>query len=613
LKQVRLSVALHTGTGKKTSLFMVGALRHLNKYLGHYKYLLILGTSATLLASAFSIIPARLIKHAFELVRTSVVAYQVSVDAHLQRTTYEKLVKGLFAYGGLMLLAAILRGLFLFLARRIIMEVGKRVEYALKNEIYAHYQTLPLSFYTRSSTGDLMARISEDVHQVGMYLGPAITYGLNTVVVFLMLIPYMLTINIRLTLYAVLPILLSTTGAYYISTLMQERAATVQLKLSRLTTFVQESFSGIVVLQAFSRETGFIKVFSEACNTYKTQSLRLSVINALFFSVVKSIIGLGTVLVVFLGGQEVIKGRCKPGDIAEFVMYCNLLGWPTFAISWINILVQKAAASQRRINELLQEKNPIFSKVALDNPIKGRICFNNVSFTYPNSDVKALQSVHFEVAAGKMVAIIGTTGAGKSTIAHLICRLYDATAGSITIDGIPIQDYAIPYLRQQLGYVPQDVLLFSDTIKNNIAWGQPEATDLQIVQAAQLAAIYGDIQQFPKQMETTLGERGATLSGGQKQRITTARALVRTPKILVLDDCLSAVDTKTAGDILRNIAKAMQGSAVLLITHSVFSAQFADHILVLEAGKLVEQGTHESLLARKSLYNTLYKQQQYAK
>ncbi|MCU0317847.1 MAG: ABC transporter ATP-binding protein/permease [Amoebophilaceae bacterium] len=592
---------------------MVGALHHLNKYLGRYRYLLVLGTVATLLSSALSIIPARLIKHAFELVQTSVVAYQVSVEAHLRRATYEKLAEGLFAYGVLMLLAAILRGLFLFLARRIIMVVGKRVEYALKNEIYAHYQTLPLSFYTRHSVGDMMARISEDVHQVGMYLGPAIAYGLNTVVVFLMLIPYMLVINTRLTLYAVLPIVLSTTGACYISSFMQERAATVQDKLSRLTTFVQESFSGIVVLQAFSRETGFIKVFSEACNTYKTQSLRLSVINALFFAVVKSIIGLGAVLVVFLGGQEVIKGRCKPGDIAEFVMYFNLLGWPTFAISWINVLVQKATASQKRINALLQEKNPIFSKEMLQNPIKGSIAFNNVSFTYPNSDVKALQSVHFEVAAGKMVAIIGTTGAGKSTIAHLICRLYDATAGSITIDGVPIQDYSIPYLRQQLGYVPQDVLLFSDTIRNNIAWGKPEATNLQIAQAAQLAAIYGEIQQLSKQMETMLGERGATLSGGQKQRIATARAFVRTPKILVLDDCLSAVDTKTAGDILHNIAKAMQGSAVLLITHSVFSAQFADHILVLEAGKLVEQGTHESLLAQKSLYNTLYKQQQYAK
>ena len=591
----------------------MGALRHLNKYLGHYKYLLVLGTIATLLASVFSIIPARLIKHAFELVQTSVVACQGSVDPHLQKTIYEKLVRGLFAYSGLMLLAAILRGVFLFLARRIIMVVGKRVEYALKNEIYAHYQTLPLSFYRRNNTGDLMARISEDVHQVGMYLGPAIAYGLNTVVVFLMLIPYMLIINARLTLYAVLPILLLTTGTYYISTFIQKRAATVQNKLSRLTTFVQESFSGIGVLQAFSRETRFIKVFSEACNTYKTQSLRLTVANALSFSAAKSIIGLGAVLVVFVGGQEVIEGRCRPGDIAEFVMYFNLLGWPTFVISWINILVQKAAASQKRINELLQEKDSIFSKKALRNPIQGHISFNNVSFTYPNSGVKALRSVTFEVPVGKVVAIIGTTGAGKSTVAHLICRLYDATAGSIAIDGLPIQDYAIPYLRQQLGYVPQDVLLFSDTLKNNIAWGKPEATNLQIAQAAQLAAIYEEIQRFPKQMGTMLGERGATLSGGQKQRIAIARAFVRAPKILVLDDCLSAVDTKTASDILRNIAKAMQGSTVLLITHSVFSAQLADHILVLEAGELVEQGTHESLLARKSLYNTLYKKQQYAK
>jgi ATP-binding cassette, subfamily B, multidrug efflux pump len=611
LKQGTLSVALHTR--KKTSLCIVRALRHLNKYLGRYRYLLVLGTIATLLASVFSIIPARLIKHAFELVQTSVVACQVSADTHLQKTTYAKLVRGLFAYSGLMLLAAILRGAFFFLARRIIMVVGKRVEYALKNEIYTHFQTLPLNFYRRNSTGDLMTRISEDVHQVGMYLGPAIAHGLNTVVIFLILIPYMLIINARLTLYSVLPILFLATGSYYISTCIQERAAIVQNKLSQLTTFVQESFSGIGVLQAFSREARFIKVFSEACNTYKTRSLSLTVANAFFFSVVKSIIGLGAILVVFVGGQEVIEGRCRPSDIAEFVMYFNLLGWPTFTISWINILVQKAAASQKRINELLQEKNSIFSNKALRSPIQGHISFKNVCFTYPNSGVHALRSVNFEVAAGKMVAMIGTTGAGKSTVAHLISRLYDATSGSIAIDGLPIQDYAIPYLRQQLGYVPQDVLLFSDTLKNNIAWGKPEATNLQIVQAAQLAAIYAEIQRFPKQMETMLGERGTTLSGGQKQRITMARAFVRAPKILVLDDCFSAVDTKTASAILRNIAKALQGNTVLLITHSVFSAQLADHILVLEAGELVEQGTHESLLAKKSLYNILYKKQQYTK
>ena len=593
----------------------MNALRHLNKYLAQYKYLILLGTLFTILANILSIVPARIIKHTFELVQECITDYQTLTDASLQASTYDKLVTGLLIYSGLILMAAVLKGWFFFLARWSIMVVGKRVEYALKNEIYAHYQTLPLRFYRSKSTGDLMARISEDVNQVGVYLGPAIAYGLNTVIIFLMLIPYMLIVNTQLTLYAVLPILLLAASSYYISTFVKERAEAIQHQLSGLTTFVQESFSGIMVLQAFAREAGFTKVFAKQCDTYKTRFLRLTTINAIFFPVVRSIIGLGAVLVVFIGGHNVIKGTSTPGNIAEFVMYVNLLGWPTFSVSWINNIVQRAAASQKRINEFLQEKNPIVSKKVLKHPIKGHIAFKNVWFTYPNSGVKALRSVTFEIAAGKTVAIIGATGAGKSTIAHLISRLYDADAGEITMDGVPIQDYDVPFLRKQLGYVPQDVFLFSDTLKNNIAWGKPEAPTPQIIQAAQLADIYESIQQFPKQMDTKLGERGVTLSGGQKQRIALARAFIRTPKILVLDDCLSAVDTQTASQILRNIKHSMQESTMLLISHNVSSVQFADQILVLEEGELVEQGTHEDLLAHRGTYDALYRQQQqrYAK
>ena len=588
----------------------MNALRHLNKYLAHYKHLLIWGTIFILLANAFSIIPARLIKHAFDLVQESLTTYQLLPSTRLRVATYDRLASGLLIYGGLMLLAVILKGLFSFLARQRIMVMGKRIEYALKNEIYAHYQTLPLSFYRRNSTGDLMARISEDVNRVGMYLGPTIAYSINTLTIFLLLIPYMLVINARLTLYAALPIPLLAAGTYYISTLMKQRAEAIQQQLSGLTALAQESFSGIRVLQAFARERSFTKTFAKECEAYKTQSLRLTTIHAIFFPLVRIIIGLGTVLVVFIGGQEVIQGKSTPGNIAEFVMYLQLLGWPTFSVSWINNLVQRAAASQKRINEFLQEPNPIVAKQALKHPIQGHIAFKNVSFTYPDSGVKALKAVTFEIAVGKAVAIIGTTGAGKSTIAHLISRLYDADAGEITIDGIPIQDYAVPFLRQQLGYVPQDVLLFSDTVKNNMAWGKPRATSTQIIQAAQLAEIYEGIQQFPNQMETMLGERGVTLSGGQKQRIAIARAFIRDPKILLLDDCLSAVDTQTERNILHNMKKAMQGRTALVISHRVSSAQLADRILVLEAGAVVEQGTYESLLAHRGLYYALYKQQQ---
>lgn len=585
------------------------ALRHLNKYLVHYKYLLIWGTILTILTNVFSIIPARLIKHTFDLIQESIKSYHLLTDTTLQVATYNRLISGLLIYGGLILLAALLKGVFAFLALQSIMVMGKRIEYALKNEIYAHYQTLPLSFYRRNSTGDLMARISEDVNCVGMYLGPAIAYSINTLSILFMLIPYMLVINARLTLYAALPIPLLAIGIYYISTFMKQRAEAIQQQLASLTTLAQETFSGIRVLQAFARERSFTKTFTQECETYKTQSLRLTSLNAIFFPVVRGIIGLGTMLVVFIGGQDVIKGRGTPGNIAEFVMYLNLLGWPIFSVSWSNNFVQRAAASQKRINNFLQEKNLIVSKKALKQPIQGHIAFKKVSFSYADSGVKALKTISFEIAAGSTVAIIGTTGAGKSTIAHLISRLYDADAGEITMDGIPIQDYAVPFLRQQLGYVPQDVLLFSDTVKNNIAWGKPRAPNKQIIQAAQLAEIYEAIQQFPNQMETMLGERGITLSGGQKQRMAIARAFIRDPKILVLDDCLSAVDTQTEHSILRNMKKAMQGKTTFIISHRVSSTQLADLILVLEAGELVEQGTHESLLAHRGLYYALYKQQ----
>ena len=558
-----------------------------------------------------SIVPARLIKQAFDLVQASVTTYRSSTNAQAQHATYAQMMQGLWLYGGLLLLMASLRAFFSFLARQSIMLMGKRIEYALKNEIYAHYQTLPLSFYRRNSTGDLMARISEDVNRVGMYLGPAITFSINALTVFLLLIPYMLVTNARLTLYAALPILLLAVATYYISTFMKQRAEAIQEQLSTLTTWVQESFSGIKVLQAFARESAFTHRFTAECETYKKRALDLTTINAIFFPMVKGIIGLGIVAVVFIGGQEVIQGRSTPGNIAEFVMYLYLLGWPTLSVSWVNSMVQSAAASQQRINDFLQEENPIVSTKKLQQPIQGQITFKNVSFTYPDSGVQALNAVSFDIAAGQSVAVIGPTGAGKSTLAHLIGRLYDADAGEITLDGVPIQHYDIPFLRQQLGYVPQDVMLFSDTIRNNIAWGRPGATAAQITQAAQRAEVDKDIQKFPQQMETMIGERGATLSGGQKQRIAIARAFIRDPQILLLDDCLSAVDTQTEHKLLRNMKKALQGKTALIISHRVAAAQLADIILVLEAGKLVEQGTHESLLVHRGIYYALYNQQKY--
>lgn len=586
------------------------ALRHLNKYLIRYRRQLALGAVFMIVANILSIAPASLIRHAFSLIQENATGYQSTTDAYLRVVYYKKLRAGLLIYSGLILLTAILRGIFSCLSRWTMMVVSKHIEYTLRNEIYAHYQTLPLSFYQKHSTGDLMSRISEDVNQVGMYLGPAIMYGLNTAIIFLVLFPHMLMTNAYMTLYTMPPIILLAVATYYISTPLQKRSKAVQRQLAELVRLVQESSSGIKVLQTFNREAGFIRAFTKGCDSYKAKSLHLTMLNTVFFPAAKAIVGLGTALVVFMGGRAVIQGSKTPGDIAEFIMYMNLLAWPVFSISWINSMVQKAAASQERILAFLRAENPIVSEKNIKSPIRGLIAFKDVSFTYEGSKTRALRSVNFTITAGKTTAIIGTTGAGKSTVLRLISRLYNVETGEITIDGVPIQDYDVSYLRQQLGYVPQDVFLFSDTLTNNIAWGKPRATTPQVMQAAQWAEIHTYLEQLPKQAETRLGEKGIMLSGGQKQRATIARALIRRPKILILDDGLSAVDTQTERKILCNIAEAMRGSTVLLVSHRVTSVQFADHILVLEAGALVEQGSHEALLARKGAYYTLYEQQQ---
>lgn len=583
-------------------------LRHLNKYLAQYKSLLASGAFFVALMHIFSILPGRLVKYTFDLVQSSLIAHQSTTSAVAQAAIYAQLIKGLLMYGALVLLMACLRVLFAFLSRQRIMVMGKHIEYALKNEIYDHYQTLPLSFYRKNSTGDLMARISGDVDRVGMYLGPAITFSISNFMAFFVLVPYMLAVNLRLTLYAVLPILLLAIAIYYISTFIKQRAEALQNQLSVLNTWVQESFSGVKVLQAFAREGAFTHSFTEACELYKRQALALTTINAVFFPFVKSMIGLGIVVIIYIGGQEVIQGRSTSGDIAEFVMYLYLLSWPIFSVSWINSMIQNAAASQQRINAFLQEKTTIVSVKQLKKPIQGHIAFQNVSFTYSDSGTQALKSVSFEIEAGKKVAIIGPTGSGKSTLAQLVSRLYDVDEGTITIDGAPIQDYEVSYLRKQLGYVPQDVLLFSDTIKNNIAWGNPGATMSQIVQAAQLAAVYENIQQLPSQMDTMIGEKGTTLSGGQKQRVAVARAFIRDPQILLLDDCLSAVDTQTEHQIMCHMQDSLQKKTVLMISHRASIAQLADLILLLEGGQIVEQGTPEELVALQGIYYRSYYQ-----
>jgi ATP-binding cassette subfamily B protein len=587
----------------------VSELRYLNKYLYKYKYRFILGIILIIGSHIFSIIPARLVKHMFDFVKDSIKTYELLHETSTQASVYKSLFQGLLVYSILMLLTSLIKAVCSFWLRQAILITANNIEYELKNEIYHHYQTLPLSFYRQSSTGDLIARISEDVNRVKMYLGPAMVFGFNSLTLFLILIPYMFSINVKLTLCSVGPLPLLAIVTYYGSSLLHQRSEKLQTKLANLTTFVQESFSGIRVLQAFSREKDFTKDFSQACEDYKKQALSLTAINSIFGPLAIGATGLGIIMTVFVGGKEVLKGNITTGNIAEFIMYMHLVTWPVLSISVVTGFIQRAAVSQKRINEFLQVQNPIVSIKNLIRPIQGSLVLKGVSFTYPDSGIQALDGISLSVSAGEAIAIIGTTGSGKSTIANLLTRLYDADQGLITIDGIPIQDYAIASLREQIGYVPQEAFLFPDTLKNNIAFGREDATEAQIIEAAKNADLYTSIQRFPQKMETMVGERGVTLSGGQKQRIAIARALLREPRILILDDSLSAVDPQTEYSILQTLEKVMQGRTTILISHRISAARLANQILVLDAAKVVEQGTHEELLNAKGLYYSLYKKQ----
>lgn len=584
-------------------------LSYLNKYLFKYKHLLLLGLLFIIISNIFQILPAQLVRYALDLVIDNLNVYHLFEGAEIQTDYNQNIKQSVVIYGIIILIMALLRGFFLFLVRQTIIVMSRHIEYDLKNEIYAHYQVLPLSFYRKNNTGDLLARISEDVSKVRMYLGPAIMYGLNLLTLFLMLIPVMLSINIRLTLYALIPLPFLSFSIYYVHSLINKRSEEIQKSLSGLSTFVQEAFSGIRVLKSFAREAESTRNFSGLSEEYKMKSLNLTRVNAMFFPLILFLIGLSIVLTVFIGGIEVINGTLSFGNIAEFIIYINLLTWPVTALGWITSIVQRAAASQKRINEFLKEKNTIISSKNIKQEISGDIIFDEVSFTYQDSGIVALRNVSFRVQPGKTLAIIGTTGSGKSTIANLICRLFDPSGGKITIDGIDIRDYEIQILRGQIGYVPQDVFLFSDSIENNIAFGSTGKSEEQIIQAAMDADLHDNIIDLPEGFNTILGERGITLSGGQKQRLSIARALVRDPKILILDDSLSAVDTKTENTILNNLKSIMEDRTSIIISHRVSSAKLADFIIVLDDGAIVEKGSHESLVARRGMYRELYEKQ----
>ena len=553
--------------------------------------------------------PAVLVRYSFDLLRSNYTLFELFDGFYLQNDTYALFAKSICVLGILILITALLRGVFMFFMRQTIIVMSRLIEYDLKNEIFEHYQSLPLSFYRKNNTGDLMNRISEDVSKVRMYFGPAIMYGITLFTLFFMVIPFMFSINFKLTIYSLIPLPILSISIYLVNNIIHKHSEKIQESLSNLSTFVQEAFSGIRVIKAFDREEDVNNQFEKESTDYKNKALKLTFVQAVFFPLIMSLIGLSVILTVYIGGIEVFNGNISTGIIAEFIIYVNLLTWPVAALGWITSIIQQAAASQKRINEFLETKTDIISTDNLIEKLIGTIEFKNVNFTYPDSGIHALKNISFKVNQGESIAIIGNTGAGKSTLANLICRMYDISSGSLKIDEKSIQKYSLSCLRSQIGFVPQDVFLFSDSIRNNIAFGNPEMNEEKIIQAAMDADLLNNISDLPNGFDTQVGERGITLSGGQKQRVSIARAIAREPKILILDDALSAVDTKTENTILEAMTKIMKERTSLIISHRVSSAKLASKIIVLQDGLIVEQGSHESLLEKGGTYKAIYDKQ----
>ncbi|MEX8547172.1 MAG: ABC transporter ATP-binding protein [Mucilaginibacter sp.] len=584
-------------------------LAYLNKYLWKYRLYLIPGIFFVIVSNIFGVLPAPVIRLSFDLVTENIRIYHLYNGFDRQKIIYDFLGQSLLLFGAIVLAMALLRGLFLFFMRQTIILMSRHIEFDLKNEIYNHYQTLSLAFYRRNNTGDLMNRVTEDVSRVRMYLGPSIMYAINTAVLFLMVIYAMLAVNVRLAIFSLLPLPVLALAIYIVNTEINHRSERIQERLSGLSSFVQETFSGIRVIKSYVREKFISASFRKESEAYKTDSLSLVKVQALFYPVMLLLAGMSTLITIYVGGIEVMKGNITAGNIAEFVVYVNLLTFPVLSLGWVTSLIQRAAASQKRINEYLGTISEIDQPKTSEIEIKGHIEFKNVSFVYPDTKIMALKEVSFTAAPGELIAVIGRTGSGKSTIANLLMRMYDCTLGEILIDGVPIQQLNLKNYRAQTGFVPQEVFLFSDTIANNIAFSADVLDMPRVENAARSAAVYDNIAAFDEGFKTMIGERGVTLSGGQKQRVSIARAVFKQPKILIFDDCLSAVDTKTEEEILNNLGEVMKGRTSILIAHRISTIKNADKIIVLDEGKIIEQGTHEALMEQKGSYYELYEKQ----
>ena len=575
-------------------------LKHLNKYLLKYKFKIITGIFITIIARIFALVAPNLIGNSITI-----------IENYLFSNLYElEIVKEKLIINILMIIgSALLAGVFTFIMRQMLINVSRFIEFDLKNEIYNKYQTLSFDFYKNNRTGDLMNRISEDVSKVRMYIGPAIMYTINTIALFTIVITYMINVAPKLTMYTLIPLPVLSYIIYKISIVINLKSKIVQEYLSKLTTYTQESFSGVKIIKTYTIEKNINNGLAELASSSKSKNMSLVKTQAWFFPLMILLIGISNILVVFIGGNQYMNNEIELGVLAEFIIYVNMLTWPVATVGWVTSIVQQAEASQKRINQFLNTKSSIVNKSKIQKSLNGKIEYKKVDFTYPETEINASKNISFCVEKGESLAIMGDIGSGKSTILELLCRIYDPINGEILIDGLNLKEIGFNELRDSIGYVPQSTFLFSETIEKNIKFGKEKATKTDLENAAKNACIFDDIVSFKDGFNTLLGERGVNLSGGQKQRIAIARAIIKKPKILILDDSLSAVDTETEEKILSNISRISKNITLIIATHRISSAKKCDKILVLENGKVIEYGTHNKLVKNKEYYfNTVTKQ-----
>jgi ATP-binding cassette subfamily B multidrug efflux pump len=581
------------------------ALKSVNKYLWRYRWLLLTGILFVGLANVFQVYAPRYIGEMIDLVTVNFDAVVKQNDTKLADDVY----RGVLISGLLFLGFTILRGIFMFFMRQTIIVMSRNIEYDQKNDLFRHYEQLTPAFFKKNNTGDLMSRVAEDVGRVRQYVGPALMYFMNLVFNFLFGIWMMLSINPTLTMYVLLPLPVLSLSIYYVNSIINKRSEAIQAQLSHLTSVAQESFSGIRVIQAYAREKTTALYFEKECDEYKQLSLGLARVDALFQPLMVLLIGLSVLLTIFVGGWQVMEGKLSTGDLAEFLFYVNMMTWPVTSLGWVVSIIQRAAASQKRIDEFLNTQPDVAATGFPQHTLKGAIVFEDVHFTYPDTGVKALQGVSFSILPGEKIAIVGKTGSGKTTIADLMYRLYDVSSGQIRMDGIPIDAFNLVDLRKGISAVPQDVFLFSDSIKNNIAFGNGKTDMATVQQYAAYASIHEEITHFREGYDTLVGERGVTLSGGQKQRISIARAFLKDAPVIILDDCLSAVDTNTEKRIMSNMRDYLDNKTAIFITHRIFSLISFDKIIVLDNHTVAEFGTHDELMDKRGLYYQMFESQ----